>query len=70
MITSEPRNTTTTAISEAEYLAAKRMQYAAEERDAKETPKRWPSVVSVTNPENGKKVSVYTNVEWQLMGYL
>lgn len=62
MTTSEPRNTTT-PISEAEYLAAKKAQYAAEERDARETPKRWPSVLNVTDPKNGKKVTVYTNVD-------
>ena len=62
MKTSEPRNTSTT-ISEAEYLAAKRAQYAAESRDAKKRPDKWPSVVGVTNPETGERVHVYTSVE-------
>ncbi len=62
MKNSETRNTST-AISEAEYLAAKKAQYTAEDRDAKERPERWPSVVCVTSPVTGEKVTVYTSVE-------
>lgn len=62
MTTSENKNTST-AIPNPEYYAAKKVQYAAEERDAKETPARWPSVVTVTDPADGKKRAVYTNVD-------
>ena len=55
--------TQSTAIPNPEYYAAKRVQYAAEERDAKEKPERWPSVVTVTDPADGKKRQVYTSVE-------
>lgn len=62
MNTSETKNTST-VIPNPEYYAAKKVQYAAEERDAKQPHERWPSVVTVTDPADGKKRTVYTNVE-------
>lgn len=61
MKTSENKNTST--IPTPDYYAAKRAQYAAEARDAKERPEKWPTVVSVTSSVTGEKVQVYTNVE-------
>lgn len=62
MTTSENQNTST-AIPNPEYYAAKKAQYAAEERDAKQPHERWPSVITVTDPADGKKKTVYTNVD-------
>lgn len=61
MTNSEKKNTS--VVPNPEYYAAKKAQYAAEERDAKEPRERWPLVVTITDPEDGKKRNVYTSVD-------
>lgn len=61
MANSEKKNTS--VVPNQEYYAAKKAQYVAEVRDAKEPRERWPLVVTITDPEDGNKRNVYTNVE-------
>ena len=62
MANQNPSNSST-PISAPQYYAAKAREYAAETRDANGKPGKWPTVVTVVEP-NGKSVPVYTSVEW------